>query len=362
MKFIHPLTSLRAFLAIWVLCRHWFYNYDGADGVFFKLSFSTPIFDKGYLGVDGFFILSGFILTYNYSRNGEVPSNYARFLLARIARIYPVHIICLLAAAGMILVKHFVMHRPAIGVDGNTGFAFLSNLVLMNSWFPGLSNGWNDVAWSVSAEWFAYLFFGVFLWIAPAKKHVKWLMLLPVLGLALVEWDGGRNQLSLPGSLWRLIPEFYLGVCLCRTRQMGGGQFLGKWGSLAAFALVVLTLFIGIDTLVVVSLALLIYSLSFSEDVATPAMSLPALIYLGEISYCIYMVQRIPQWIYSVARKSSSIIYLLPVPVQVAILLGMTILFAALLHHLIENPMRTRINRLGKKGGVGQSPVKSAVT
>ncbi|WP_354675264.1 acyltransferase family protein [Cupriavidus alkaliphilus] len=59
-----PLTSLRFFLALWVLCLHWFHVYP--DGRYFDIGITSTFFDHGYLGVDGFFILSGFILAYNY--------------------------------------------------------------------------------------------------------------------------------------------------------------------------------------------------------------------------------------------------------------------------------------------------------
>ena len=65
MQQFKPLTSPRLFLALWVLCRHWFHAY-GAAGTFFDIGFTSTWFDRGYLGVDGFFILSGFILAYNY--------------------------------------------------------------------------------------------------------------------------------------------------------------------------------------------------------------------------------------------------------------------------------------------------------
>jgi len=62
---------------------------------------STGIFNRAGLGVDAFFILSGFVLTHAYRQaleDGQL--NYRRFLAARFARVYPAHI----AVLGFVLV------------------------------------------------------------------------------------------------------------------------------------------------------------------------------------------------------------------------------------------------------------------
>ena len=74
---IPALTGLRGIAALWV--------------VFFHLEYGSaiPIIEKGYLGVDIFFILSGFILMHAYSGPKSNKFGYTRFIKARIARVYP---------------------------------------------------------------------------------------------------------------------------------------------------------------------------------------------------------------------------------------------------------------------------------
>ncbi|MFM0432407.1 acyltransferase [Paraburkholderia aspalathi] len=337
MKQLHALTSLRAFLALWVVTRHLFHPFW--NGVFFDIGTRVSLFSKGYLGVDGFFILSGFILAYNYA-NGA-PLDYRKFLGARFARIYPVHVVCLVAAAAVIFFKQFHLHKEIIGTAANTYTSLLANFVLLNSWSFETMTGWNDVAWSVSAEWFAYVFFPVFVFLAPRRNRfaIGSAMVLPVVALALVEWRS-RYGLSMPGGLARLIPEFYTGVLLFRLRQAGMFAKLSRLSGTIAVCIVVLGVSMKIDTVSVIGLGLLIFALSCETDYLARPLRATWLIYLGEISYCMYMVQRFPMEAFSLARKSSNTVAGLPTPIQMVIYATILLLCAAALHHVVENPSR----------------------
>ena len=88
---LKPLTSIRGLAAIWVV----FFHYNRT----FELS------QMGYLGVDLFFILSGFIISYVYmdkfSSSELVSKNIKRFLALRLARIYPLHIFHITTYGGL---------------------------------------------------------------------------------------------------------------------------------------------------------------------------------------------------------------------------------------------------------------------
>ena len=90
-RHIHNLTVLRGICCVWVLLYHIKTEIDLIDNPFLLY-----VFSKGYLGVDFFFILSGFIISLNYSDKILSISSVKYFLKRRFLRIYPLHIFSLL--------------------------------------------------------------------------------------------------------------------------------------------------------------------------------------------------------------------------------------------------------------------------
>lgn len=352
MKQIAPLTSLRAFLAIWVVTEHLFHIFE--QGVFFDIGTRVALFERGYLGVDGFFILSGFILAYNYANDAF---NYRKFITARFARIYPVHVVCLVAAVAMIAFRQHHHHQVMIGTPGNTYFDLVANLLLLNSWGLFVATGWNDVAWSVSSEWFAYVFFPIFVMLAPTRNRAAKLasLVIPVIALAIVEWRVPRG-LSIPGGLMRLVPEFYAGVVLFQLRKRCIS--LPRFSGLIALSIVAVGVATHIDSLSVVGLGAFIFALSFDRDWLTRPLSAPTLVYLGEISYCMYMIQRFPMGVFSLARNALPSIHTLSLDAQIGLFAVLLLGCAATLHHMVENPCR-KILRTVLSGKISMGSAQS---
>ncbi len=151
---ILALTGLRALAALWVILFH----------LRPELKATLPGWERsidfalmpGYLGVDLFFVLSGFIISYNYA--GQLSSfswrAYTGFLWARLSRLYPVHIFTL-----FILVI-LVGLAPWLGLQIEDEAIFtldglLRSLVLCHGWTLPIEKHWNIPSWSISAEWAA---------------------------------------------------------------------------------------------------------------------------------------------------------------------------------------------------------------
>jgi peptidoglycan/LPS O-acetylase OafA/YrhL len=151
------LTGLRALAAGWVVLFH--------ASLLFQLwvpltAKALPITGMGFLGVDLFFALSGFVLCHRYldSLGPRLTRiNVRDFLFLRIARLYPVHIFVLLLFAVYVAIL--------AGTGSQRGWdakfpvsAIPQNIFLVHAWF-NQQLSWNGPAWSVSMEWLAYLCF-----------------------------------------------------------------------------------------------------------------------------------------------------------------------------------------------------------
>lgn len=155
---IQTLTGLRGVAAIWVVLFHvCFGEADGyLPGFYEKIQWGLGrnIILQGVYAVDIFFVLSGFILTYVHRHEFETRltlHGIGNFLSLRLARIYPMHLV----------VVGVLIGAAALGVWDQKVVSYgdvLRNITLTNMWVdPSL----NTPAWSVSAEWLAYLCFPI---------------------------------------------------------------------------------------------------------------------------------------------------------------------------------------------------------
>ena len=347
---LDPLTGVRFFLALGVVLFH------------YQLQWTLPeeaagLLNRARLGVDVFFILSGFILTHVYLQ-GDGALDYRRFLAARFARIYPAHLFILLAMLGLVLAA------PVFGVgleQGRFNLAdFASTLLLVQAWFPRETLAlWNGPAWSLSAEWFAYLAFPAYAALALRLRARPWI----IIGLAVIVFVAldafyraqfGRVLPRAEDSLGilRIIPEFLYGI---------GLYYLGqRWtpspreaamGALGATAALLALMQIGADDRIIVAAAgpfILSLALLAKADVRT-FLSHPAALFAGEASFALYLVH-IP--VLMVWRNAAQALagwpgdYRMGVG-ELAAMLVLTLAASAAIHVFVEQPgrrwLRTRL-------------------
>ncbi len=160
---IKALTGLRIFAAVWVVLFHFRPLLHEAAPNFSEAL--APILNVGAQGVDLFFILSGFVLTWTYiDKMGKNWSTRAtlHFLWMRLARVWPVYLVTLHLAALWIVFTLYVGHVPSENVGTLNATSYIRQLFLVQLWFQPFFDGssWDGPAWSISAEWLAYLLFG----------------------------------------------------------------------------------------------------------------------------------------------------------------------------------------------------------
>lgn len=141
------LTGLRTLLALTILLFH--FTPSGLQWGVFSL---YPIVNIGYVFVSFFFLISGFILSYNYAdRPGGV--NVADFWVARLSRLYPVYLLTMLISIPMLMAEWHARSHTEFWMGA------IATPLLVQGFFPHLATFWNTVSWTLSCEIALYVMF-----------------------------------------------------------------------------------------------------------------------------------------------------------------------------------------------------------
>ena len=140
---------------------------------------NLPLLRNAYLFVDFFPVLSGFVIFASYEEKLKDGFGAGRFLLLRLGRLYPLHLVLLLAFMGADLLKlipalgGYSAYRP-FAAPGETPPFILSNLLLVQSMGVHDRLSWNDPSWSISVEFYTYIVFAFAL--VLFKDRIRWLI------------------------------------------------------------------------------------------------------------------------------------------------------------------------------------------
>lgn len=272
---IPQLTGLRAVAAFAVVLCHL--------SAAMQTGTIKSLLGQGWIAVDLFFILSGYILAHTYPE-----PVYREFILKRIARIYPVHLFTFIVTFGVFLFYLGSDVHLAAGGPG-TVYEFFRHLTLTQAWFGYRSGLWNGVSWSLSAEWFVYLCFPLLLWLS--RKPKPWIALVGLMVLYLIlsnTFAHTNNVLMFKTAIPRVTFCFLMGLMAYRTK------INGAWADLITVAIPFLGLILTSHHLwawyYAPLLLVWIMALGSGTSVTARLLSLPVMVWLGEISYSLYMV------------------------------------------------------------------------
>lgn len=277
---ILPLTSIRGVAALWVVYGHLIgpisrvlYNSPPPSG-----SLSTNLARGDQFAVDIFFVLSGYIMIVAYGTRLDAP----RFYLHRFARVFPLHVVVLaVAITGSYLLQYQALQPEAYS---------LSNLIFyvtLTFVWVGLPPAWNPPSWSLSAEVFAYIFFP-FVQLA-ARDFSRRVAILCVCLLAsahttvLVLWGFADTGV---GALLRAL----LGFCAGALLRASLIHPIPLAPAISAIAIAVAVAFDRFEY-AVPAILLLVAGLGVNKSgPAIDAMSTRPMVWLGKISYSIYLI------------------------------------------------------------------------
>ncbi len=295
---LETLDSIRGLAAIGVAIMH----YGAVFNTPVAWSFLAPIYGRGWLFVDLFFSLSGYVLCHTYLSALSDRSHLRDFMVRRLARLYPLHFATLMLCVAL---QFILADQGGYRSQNADAYHFVLNLLLLQN--SGLQAGgsFNGISWSISCEFLINIVFA--LWcIASRRRWAVWLG-LAVFALAVLMAEAGRIGEFEENYLWvfnsgllRCALSFSLGVLVYRLgsvfRGVGGGW--ADAGFLASMLLVLagMTL-IGLHmvserwdfALVALGFPCLIFFAVRSEGPFTRLMRWRGLVWLGTVSYSIYL-------------------------------------------------------------------------
>lgn len=283
--------------------------------------YSLGLVRNAFLFVDFFFVLSGFVISINYESRLREGFGTARFMLLRFGRVWPLHAFML----GMFVLLEFIIlvipavqaaaDHQAFGDAKHSPQAIITNLLLIHS-LPGVHEDvtWNGPSWSISVEFYTYLIFAVGLMIVSKLPKPDLLLVLGIIGIMVmapivIYLFGGRSNIFLTtgGGLLRCLYGFAAGVAAAKLFTRYREPILKLFSdrrratlieSGVLLAVLLFVGFVGISSQNLVAPYLfLVVILTFAPQAGAISSFLctKPMLYIGALSYSIYMVHYIVQ-------------------------------------------------------------------
>jgi peptidoglycan/LPS O-acetylase OafA/YrhL len=316
--------------------------------------YGVPPFAGGFVGVDVFFVISGFLITsLIHAEMAEKRFSIAQFYERRIRRIFPALFTVLIASTVLSLIflfpddlRHFAQSLEATVVFG-------SNFLFRNT------AGYWDIAarhkpllhtWSLAVEEQYYLLFPAILWLA--SKGGEWLQRAIIVVIFVVSLGLSITVVhSDPTSAFYLLPyrawELMLGALIAVFGSAApGNRILREVLCVLGLALIFYavfayspeTVFPGATALApCIGTALLIYA-GQGEATVSKLLATAPMRGVGLISYSLYL------WHWPLLVFARYALFDSLVPWQIAGLIVLSIALAALSWRFVELPFRNRAN------------------
>jgi len=342
---IHALTSARGIAAWMVVLFHYREALPGWV--------PAPILDlvaQGYLAVDLFFLLSGYVIALNYA--GEFSrlslASIRRFLILRLGRIYPLHLFMLLL---FLLNPIAILLFSAAATPGlrYEPVYFVLSLFLIQNWGFTDNLAWNVPSWSISTEWAAYLLFPLLaLGLHRAARNAAVTLCLAGTLLAVLAVSASLSGLdnlgsNIPGfGLLRCLLGFATGMLLWRLRVLWSASAFGGGNLATLCAAACTTLYAAspwaIHDFIIMPLGftLLIWALTDDAALLSRMLQVSWLRAIGTVSYSTYLVHYfVKDWVNFLLVRPG-----IPESLPILCYLAVTAVASALLYAWIEVPGR----------------------
>jgi hypothetical protein len=268
--------------------------------VLFHLNAATHFhhwLNNGYVAVDFFFVLSGFVIASAYQARIASWIDVARFTVRRLGRLYPLHLLVLVAY--VLLELNRGVHHPAQFLTGERTLPALAADLLLVQGFSGYNLSWNMTAWSISVELWVNLAFALLA--LAVGRRMPWAAAAIAVGLALVVgWPDLRlgpipeAESGILMTALACVMEFFLGMVAFNIYRLADARGLRppawlEWPALAA-TLGVFAFAGSVSTLAFAAVFFtVVLVFAFEAGPVSRALKHPAPLALGTASYSIYL-------------------------------------------------------------------------
>ena len=215
-KRLNSIQALRGVAALLVLFFHMAeFQRQMAEGNPSDTALVSGIWDRGWAGVDLFFIISGFIMVYVTRQSGRSFADIRNFIVARVTRIYPLWWVCAGIMAVYFLMTYGMLAAPDRVEGSSDAFAYAArSFLLIPQEVPPLLG----LGWTLIHEMFFYIVFAGLLFLP--RKYLPWALsvwaILTVIG----------SQFIAPAAYARNFMEL---VASPLSLEFIAGGFAGYW-------------------------------------------------------------------------------------------------------------------------------------
>lgn len=309
------IDSLRGLSIILVVMYHYTFHYD-QNYLFFNNEKIT-IFSSGWIGVDIFFLVSGYCIAMTIQKS----QNFYLFITRRFSRLYPAYFFC-----GFItIIFYYYFSLPGREVDLYTG---IMNLFLLN-FIPGLNYTYIDgIYWALAVEAKFYICFGLIYFLNKTKiRSIYYFFIFCLLGNLVVLYD--KNFLT---SIFSIFPHaniFLLGICIYYKKKLNN-NFLYIMVIFQIFSLYINERYEGV-------FLLLLFFLILSSMVLLNKIRFNIIVLknIGLYSYAWYLIHNA---VGIIVIRELNILGLNQISIPLAI--AFTLMLATFIFYIIEKPFK----------------------
>ncbi len=355
------MTGLRGLAACFVVLYH-------IGGHHIGRGVARQFIEHGYLWVDLFFSLSGFVLALTYAKKflpGLTVVAVRKYTLDRVARIFPLfwfvtlfafareQATALMASAG---------HHLAMNVPAPAGlFTLVINLLLVQNW--GLGESIVGPGWSLSTEWAVSLIFPLLAFLIVGRPRgawcafvvsvmcLAWLGLMPssVTGVAGVRGPMDMSAGTSYAPMLRCFADFTFGIVAFQISRHEGIQRIASHNLASlglAVALIGLLSMPGSDLAIMLLFPIFILAVSFGTPWASLILGSAPLHHVGKVSYSLYLIHTllIPYDV-KIARLLTHLRIPAATDITLVLSIALAIGVATLTYRWIEVPGRLILRR-----------------